>query len=90
MIAIGMTATGYYTDEVEVVDLRSPTSKCVPLPRYPYMTVGTYGGFAYQDTPMVCGGKGISATICCALSTKWIVGTCFRIDSQKGFRVNLH
>jgi hypothetical protein len=74
LVVTGITATGSYTDEVEVLDLGSPNSKCAPLPRYPFMTMGTFGGLAYQTTPMICSGKDISAKVCCSLTTTWTAG----------------
>jgi len=74
MIVNGITATGDYTDEAEVIDLINPSNKCVQAPRYPYLTMGTHGGFINENTPMVCGGKDISGSVCCTLTSEWNKG----------------
>jgi len=51
---------GYLADEseiVEVVDLKSPDSVCLNLPKFPLVARGTFGGTIDGGTPLVCGGR---------------------------------
>jgi hypothetical protein len=45
-------------DEMEIVDLENPNSKCLIPPKFPFKRMATIGGLGPDKNPIICGGFG--------------------------------
>ncbi len=55
MISGGYTSSGI-TDQVEIIDLKSSSSRCHAPPNLPRGLYGTVGGLGLHNKPTICGG----------------------------------
>ncbi len=55
LVGLGSTKSGR-TNNFEVIDLESTTSKCSQVPPYPLAIEGAMGGIGINEKPIVCGG----------------------------------
>jgi hypothetical protein len=74
LVGLGQTSNGY-TNQFELIDLETPSSKCKAVPAYP-LEVGTaMGGLGADEKPIICGGQAsISPTHrseCFTLDSSW-------------------
>jgi hypothetical protein len=60
LVGLGATTSGS-TNNFEVIDLESTTSKCSQVTPYPVALHGSMGGIGMNEKPIVCGGYGSSA-----------------------------
>jgi hypothetical protein len=56
-VAVGQTWSNA-NNEVEIVDLDNPNSKCSSPPTFPLARMIAFGGLGPNGNPMVCGGFG--------------------------------
>ena len=63
LVGVGTITGGILSREFEVIDLESPKTRCQTLPNFPKHASNAFGGLAFQDRPLICGGFETSAGI---------------------------
>jgi hypothetical protein len=54
-VGLGLTSNGN-TNQFELIDLETPTSKCKVVPAYPLAVKAAMGGLGTDEKPIICGG----------------------------------
>ena len=73
-----MVGLGYgsyeFLKNFDVIDLGTPSSKCMAIPEYPLALYGATAGLGLDEKPIVCGGYSSRSKFeseCYTLSTSW-------------------
>ena len=57
LVGMGLREDFVTTDTIEIIDLKSPSTNCESLTKFPLAFRGSFGGLGFHDKPMICGGK---------------------------------
>ena len=71
LVGIGYAPNGGTTNNFEIIDLQTPSSKCNNVPGYSHSVYGSMAILGIDEKPIVCGGQSGVLSNCYTIGSNW-------------------